>query len=132
MTFLDNFLGRGGGDAAAGVGELLKGQGGVTGLAEAFRGQGLGEVVQSWIGQGGNLPVTAEQIGQVLGSGPVAAFAERLGVSPEQAGTALAGLLPQIIDGLTPNGEPQEGPLDGLLDQLPGGVGGLISGFLKR
>ena len=130
MGFLDNVLNGLGDDAAGGLGELLKGQGGVGGLAEKFGQAGLGDIVGSWVGKGDNAGVSPEQITAVLGSGPLADFARKLGVSPEQASETLAGLLPEAIDRLTPGG--QIDGADDLLAKLPGGVGGMIGGFLKR
>ena len=130
MGFLDNVLNGLGDDAAGGLGDLLKGQGGVGGLAEKFGQAGLGDVVGSWVAKGDNAGVSPEQIAAVLGSGPLADFAQKLGVSPEQASETLAGLLPEAIDRLTPGG--QIDGADDLLAKLPGGVGGMIGGFLKR
>jgi uncharacterized protein YidB (DUF937 family) len=130
MGLLDGVLGGLGGDAAGGLGALLKGQGGVAGLAEKFGGAGLGDVVGSWIAKGANAGISPEQITAVLGSGPVADFAARLGVDPQQAAETLAGLLPEAVDRLTPGGT-LDGA-EGLLDGLPAGLGDMIGGFLKR
>ena len=130
MGLLDNVLHGLGDDAAGGIGDLLKGQGGVAGLAEKFGQKGLGDAAASWIGKGGNVNVTAEQIQAVIGHGPIADFAKKMGVSPEQAATTLAGLLPEAIDRLTPGG--QIDGADDLLGKLPGGLGDMIGGFLKR
>lgn len=130
MGFLDNVLTGLGDDAAGGLGDLLKDQGGVGGIADKFSQAGLGDVVGSWIGQGVNAGISADQIAAVLGSGPLADFARKLGVSPEQASETLAGLLPEAIDRLTPGG--QVDGADDLLAKLPGGVGDVIGGFLKR
>ena len=130
MGLFDNVLNGLGDQAAGGLGDLLKGQGGVAGLAEKFGGAGMAETVQSWVGSGANASISPEQIAQVLGSGPIADFAARLGISPTQASETLAGLLPEAVDRLTPNGQiPDAG---GLLDQLPGGLGDMLGGLLKR
>lgn len=129
MGLLDNVMHGLGDDAGGGLADLLKGQGGVQGLADKFGQHGLGEVASSWIAKGGNLNISAEQIQSVIGHGPIADFAQKLGVSPEQAATTLAGLLPEAVDRLTPNGEAHEA--GNLLDQLPGGLGGMLGGFLK-
>lgn len=130
MGLLDNVLGGLGQDAGGGLADLLKGQGGVGGLVEKFGQNGLGDVVGSWIGTGSNASISPEQITQVLGSGPIADFARKLGISPEQASETIAGLLPEAVDRLTPNGTADGA--DGLLDKLPGGLGDLVGGFLKR
>ena len=130
MGFLDNVVNGLGQDAAGGLGDLLKSQGGVGGLAEKFGQAGLGDVIGSWVGSGANAGVTAEQITAVIGHGPIADIAAKMGVSPQQAGETLAGLLPEAIDRLTPGG--QIDGADDLLAKLPGGRGDMIGGFLKR
>jgi uncharacterized protein YidB (DUF937 family) len=130
MGILDDVMGGLGKDAGGGIADLLKGQGGVGGLVEKLGQNGLGDVASSWIGKGANLNISPEQISQVLGSGPVADFARKLGVSPEQASETLAGLLPEAVDRLTPGGTADGA--DDLLDKLPGGLGDMIGGFLKR
>lgn len=130
MGLLDNVMHGLGDDAGGGLADLLKGQGGVGGLAEKFGQNGLGDVAASWIGKGGNAAISAEQIKAVIGHGPIADFAQKLGVSPDQAATTLAGLLPEAIDRLTPHGDAKDA--GGLLDQLPGGLGDMIGGFLKK
>lgn len=87
-------------------------QGGISGLQGAFQQNGLGHLVSSWIGTGANLPVSGDQVQQVLGSGQIQAIAQRLGMAPEAASSQLADVLPGIVDRLTPNGEvPQGGDL---------------------
>lgn len=130
MGILDDVAGGLGREAGGGIADLLKGQGGISGLVEKFGQNGLGEVASSWIGNGANLNISAEQINQVLGSGPIADFARQLGVSPQQASETLAGLLPEAVDRLTPGGAVTG--VDDLLGQLPGGLGDMIGGFLKR
>ncbi|CAN7419385.1 YidB family protein [Brevundimonas sp. LjRoot202] len=130
MGMLDDVMGGLGKDAGGGIADLLKGQGGLGGLMEKFGQNGLGDVAGSWVGKGANMNISPEQISQVLGSGPIADFARKLGVSPEQASETLAGLLPEAVDRLTPGGTADGA--DDLLDKLPGGVGDMIGGFLKR
>lgn len=144
MSFLDGILGGkglpGGAEALGGVQELIQSQGGVQGLTQKFGGGGLGDIASSWIGKGGNLPISAEQIEGVLGSGPIGQFAAKLGVSPAQAASVLAMALPIIIDRLTPDGDaanPKSGVdagdlLGGLLGGSSGGLGGLLGGLLKK
>lgn len=79
-------------------------EGGLSGLIAAFQKGGLEDVVNSWISQGNNLPVSAEQIQAVLGSDQIGAIASRLGMDSSSAASGLAQFLPMIIDQLTPNG----------------------------
>lgn len=86
--------------------------GGLEGLIQSFQQGGLGEIVNSWVSTGQNLPISAEQIQSVLGDSSLSGLAAQLGVSPEQASGSLADMLPQLIDQMTPNGQmPQGGDL---------------------
>ena len=101
------------------------GHGGLGGLVDKFNQAGLGEVVGSWIGRGENLPVSADQIRDVLGSDAVGRIASQLGIDPAQASRQLAELLPGVIDRLTPHGTVPEGGL-GNAGDLFGMLGGLL------
>ncbi len=91
---------------ANGVLGMLTGSGaaGIGGLLSAFQGGGLGHLVESWISTGANLPVSAQQLEQVLGSAKIAELAKGAGLTPAAAGSKLTELLPMIVDKLTPNG----------------------------
>jgi uncharacterized protein YidB (DUF937 family) len=78
--------------------------GGVPGLVQKFQQSGMEAHVASWISSGTNLPITADQIQQVLGSAAVQKFASGAGISTDEASNHLASLLPSIVDHLTPNG----------------------------
>lgn len=116
------------GGVAAVLGELLAndGQGGgLRGLVEKFNEAGLGEVVGSWIGKGDNLPVSADQLKEVLGGDLLGKLAGQLGVDPAQASGQLADLLPGLVDKLTPQGVAPENGL-GDAGDLMGMLGGLL------
>jgi len=86
--------------------------GGLNGLIQSFQQGGLGEIVNSWVSNGQNLPISAEQIQSVLGGSSLQDLAAKLGMSPEQASGSLSEMLPQMVDTMTPNGElPQGGDL---------------------
>ena len=106
--------GSGGGQQSGLLGAALQmlnnHSGGISGLAQAFEQNGLGGLAQSWIGNGENAPVSAQQIESVLGSDALESFAEKAGVSPDLASGHLSEMLPGLIDKLTHNGEaPPEG-----------------------
>jgi uncharacterized protein YidB (DUF937 family) len=87
--------------------------GGLGGLAETFKGKGLGDIVSSWISTGKNLSISKEQILNVLGHDQVQKMADNAGIPKEEATGGLASLLPEIIDKLTPNGKlPESGLLE--------------------
>jgi uncharacterized protein YidB (DUF937 family) len=83
--------------------------GGLAGLVQRCESQGLGDVVGSWLGPGENLPLSGPQLRGVLGEQGLALAAQRLGLPPAAAASALAAVLPAVVDRLTPGGtlEPQ-------------------------
>ncbi|MFM1992088.1 MAG: hypothetical protein RJA99_5045 [Pseudomonadota bacterium] len=105
----------GGGQGGAGAG-----LGGLGGLIQAFERNGLGDVAQSWVGTGQNLPVSPEQLQQVLGGDVIGGLARQLGLSPQQASSGLADVLPQLVDRLTPQGTLPQGQIDvaGIMNAL--------------
>jgi uncharacterized protein YidB (DUF937 family) len=80
------------------------GSGGLSGLAQQFEQQGLGHLIGSWTGQGPNLPVSGAQVQGVLGDQRLQQLAQRVGLPPEAAASALAAVLPTLVDRVTPNG----------------------------
>jgi uncharacterized protein YidB (DUF937 family) len=84
---------------------LAQDHGGLSGLLAKFNEAGLAEQVQSWIGTGSNLPISAQHVLEVLGQERVAQLAQQLGIDPQQAANQLAQHLPQIVDHLSPNGQ---------------------------
>lgn len=86
--------------------------GGLAGLAQRFTEGGMGNEVSSWVSTGQNLPISPQQIQAVIGNTPIQEMAGKFGLTPEQTSAAIASLLPQVIDKLTPNGSmPQGGDL---------------------
>jgi len=95
---------------ASGVMELLSNHpGGLSGLVQSFHANGVGDIVNSWISNGSNLPISADQIQSVLGSEQVQQLAGKLGISPDVASSKLAEILPGLVDKLTPDGKVAEG-----------------------
>jgi uncharacterized protein YidB (DUF937 family) len=99
--------------------------GGLGGLMEKFNQAGMGDQMSSWVGKGENLPISADQLSSVLGSGAIGDIAAKLGVGHGEAGGMLAQALPGIIDHLTPHGNAPEGGLGGASD-LMGMLGKLM------
>jgi uncharacterized protein YidB (DUF937 family) len=60
------------------------------------------------VSSGNNLPVSAEQITQAVGSGKIQDIAQQLGLDHAGAASGLANLLPHVVDHLTPNGAVQD------------------------
>jgi uncharacterized protein YidB (DUF937 family) len=85
--------------------EMFNQNGGLNGVLDKFKQGGLADVAASWVGTGANLPVSADQISIVLGSGAIAEMAAKFGITPEVLSSQIAQHLPGVIDKLTPNGE---------------------------
>src|SRR5271167_4450059 len=69
-------------------------QGGLSAIVAKLEQAGLGDQVKSWIGNGQNLPITAEQLQQVLGSDTVRQLAARYNIPVDQISQILAQQLP--------------------------------------
>lgn len=97
----------------------IGGSGGLGGLVGAFQKKGMGDMIASWISTGPNPPITPSQLTDVLGGDTVGQFARKAGVPAAEAGSILAGLLPTVIDKLTPDGKlPDTDALEGTLGSL--------------
>lgn len=105
---------------------LMSQNGGLDGLLAKLQQGGLEPVVKSWLGNGQNLPVSAEQITKALGNPQIAAVAKQFGIDPQQVSSQIATQLPAIIDKLSPGGALSGNPQD-LLAQ----GASLLKGFLK-
>jgi len=103
---ISSLLGNSSNPLAATVMQMINNHpGGLAGLIQTFHEKGLGDLASSWVGSGQNLPISQEQISQVLGSPIVQQFAAKAGISPEEASAKLAQYLPMIVDHLTPQGK---------------------------
>lgn len=96
--------------------------GGIAGLQSMFQQGGLGHIVSSWIGSGPSMPVSADQLQNVLHSGALQAAAQKAGMDPTQLTGMMATLLPHLVDKLTPNGQvPDASALTKMLSGLTAG-----------
>lgn len=106
--------------ASALSGLLGDGQGSIdlAGLAGKMASSGeLANVVSSWLGDGGNSPISAESILGLFGDSQVSDFASKLGTNTDTAAAGLADVLPQLIDKSSSGGS---------LLEAAGGLGGLM------
>jgi uncharacterized protein YidB (DUF937 family) len=78
--------------------------GSLQGLVNQLQQGGLGPQVQSWLGNGSNLPVSPDQLRAALGSDQVKQLAAHFGVDPDAALKLLSQHLPGVIDQASPNG----------------------------
>ena len=77
-------------------------QGGLSAIVAKLQQAGFGDQVKSWIGNGQNLPITAEQLQQVLGSDTVKQLAARFNIPVDQLAKVLAQQLPTAVDQASP------------------------------
>ena len=130
MGLLDNLAGNasGGGsqDILSPLMDLLGNSqsGGISGLVQQFSSKGLGDIVNSWVGKGENLPISVTQIEHGFGSDTISQLASKTGISSGNITSQLSVLLPQLVDKLTPNGRVEQG------DIMSQGMD-LLKGFLK-
>lgn len=103
------------------------GQGGLGGLMAKFQQAGLGDAANSWVGSGENHAVSGDQITSALGEGTISDLATKMGMSNGDAAGSLAGMLPGLIDKLTPNGAAPTGGLGNSGDLM-----GMLGGLLQR
>jgi uncharacterized protein YidB (DUF937 family) len=91
--------------AGAKVMEFINQQpGGLDGLVTRFHEQGLGEIVDSWVSSGQNLPISADQVKSVLGDDGIETMAAKLGLPAGMVNELAAKFLPQLVDNATPDG----------------------------
>ncbi len=76
----------------------------LPGLIAALEKGGLGPQVQSWLGNGQNLPITADQLKAVLGNAQIQEFARHMGLPVDQVLALMAQYLPEIVDKASPHG----------------------------
>ena len=113
-----------GGVAAGGGGGAAGGLGGLGGLAEQFQKGGLGDLMNSWIGKGENLPISPDQLGDVLGGDLLGKLTQQTGMGQGDLLGQLSQLLPQMVDKATPDGAIPSGGL-GDIGAILGKLGGL-------
>jgi len=124
------------GDKAGGMMEALSGLTGgnldMGSLMGKLSEGGLGEQVQSWMGDGNNEPVSAEQLKSALGDDQIAAASEKMGVDADTAAQQLSEALPDLADKFSAGGSMLDP--SALMDKL-GGSSGLLDmakGLFKK
>ena len=114
----------GSGDIAGAIGGLVGGEGGLGGLVGQLQQGGLGDAVSSWVGTGPNKQVDPGALGAALGPEKVQAVADQAGIDVGALLPMLAGVLPTVVDALTPDGQVPSGDAAAGLD-----IGGLLQGL---
>jgi uncharacterized protein YidB (DUF937 family) len=79
--------------------------GGLNAIVAKLQQAGFGDQVKSWLGNGQNVPITADQLKQVLGSDAVRQLAARFNIPVDQITQILAQQLPAAVDRASPDGK---------------------------
>jgi len=108
------------------LGNLLgggdNGGGGMGNILSAMKEKGLGSVADSWLGDGDNEEISADQLRDVMGGDKVTEMATELGTDENSLLSGLKDALPQMVDKSSSGGS--------LLDNL-GGLSGAL-GMAKK
>jgi uncharacterized protein YidB (DUF937 family) len=94
----------------------------VAGLLGNLKDQGLGDIAESWLGDGANQSISADQLKSALGAEQVTEAAAQLGTDENSLLGGLQAALPQLVDKASSGGS--------LLDSV-GGLGAL-GGLAKK
>jgi uncharacterized protein YidB (DUF937 family) len=93
--------------------------GGLQKLVAGFQENGMAEQADSWVSNGENKPVSGGDMKVVLGEQEVKQVAQQAGIPEDEAADVLAKIVPEVVNGLTPNGQvPADADLERLLQQL--------------
>lgn len=94
----------------------------LSGMVSKLGDNGLASVAASWLGDGENEAISAEQVGGLFSGEQIDDFAAKLGVDSDTALDSLSNALPNMVDQSSSGGS--------LLDMV-GGVSGLM-GMAKK
>lgn len=95
--------------------------GGLDSLVKSFQQKGLGDIIGSWISPGANLPISPDQVTKAFGPEQMGQLAKQSGLDVGAVATQLSGMLPGLVDKLTPDGGlPDRAALEKGLGMLKG------------
>jgi len=107
---------------------LVGGEGGfdISSLISNLQGSDLLGMAQSWLSDGDNQSIDANQLMNLFGSDKISAFASQLGMSKSEAIGGLSDAIPQMVDNASSGGS--------LLDSVGGieGAMGLAGKFFGK
>jgi uncharacterized protein YidB (DUF937 family) len=116
----------------AGTGAIGAKLGGLSGILDKFKSAGMGDKVTSWVTPGAeNQPLSGDEVEKALGLDTIQEMATATGGTASGVKSALAGMIPRLVDQLTPNGSiPGADQIGGLMENIVlGSRGG--GGFAK-
>ena len=95
-------------------------------LLSGLQSGGLGDIVKSWLGDGDNAPISADQVRNVVDGNKLSKLASVLGTDEGSVLSGLQEAMPQMVDKASSGGS--------LLDSIGGisGVANLAKGLLGK
>lgn len=97
--------------SGGGLGNVLGGSspggilsGGLGGLLDQFKQNGLGDRAESWVGTGPNQEIDDRELSQAIGQDTLDELVAKTGLSREEILGRLSRDLPRAVDDLTPDG----------------------------
>ena len=122
---IKGMLGKSGGgqDVMSQLTGMLTGKGGdglgLERLLEQFKGAGLGDKADSWVGTGENQPLTPDEVKKAIGDDRLATMSKQTGQSVGSLTTDLSKMIPAAVNKLTPDGKvPEPGDLMNMAKNL--------------
>lgn len=90
------------------VHSLIDSSGGLNGLLQKLQSAGLAEQVTSWLGNGTNLPIDANQLVGALGENTFSNLASKFGANESDVSSGIASMLPKVVDMLSKDGKVED------------------------
>jgi uncharacterized protein YidB (DUF937 family) len=93
--------------------------GGLSKIMNGMQSAGLEDKAKSWISQGENQPISADEVKKVVPAEKIAEVAQKTGVSHDDAAGLIAKALPAVVSHVTPDGHvPDAGAIEQTLGKL--------------
>ena len=129
QQLLGDKLGDNAGSMMEALSGLTSGEGlDLGGIIEKMKAGGMGDQLESFLGDGENQEMSADQVKSAFGEEGLSNVANKLGVDTDTAASQLKDILPGLLDKASSGGN--------LMESLTGGgAGGLLNmakGFLKK
>lgn len=99
--------------------EMMQKNGGIGGILEKFNQDGLGDLAASWVGQGQNQSLSADQVSSVFGNDMITEMASKFGIDSSMLTGQIAQYLPELVNQATPAGAVDD-KSDDLLNNMLG------------
>lgn len=98
---------------------MIQSGGGLGDLLDRFKGAGLADKAESWVGTGPNTPLNPDELERALGSDELKGIADQTDLSVDDVREKLAAGLPEVVNHLTPDGRlPDDDALAAMIQKL--------------